>query len=42
MILVTGYYSRAKEAEALGKRLFKPLRADHIEAEIRAVLRETD
>jgi two-component system, cell cycle response regulator CpdR len=41
VILVTGYYSRAREAETVGKLLFKPLRADHIEAEIRAVLRET-
>lgn len=34
VILATGYYSRAEEARSVGKLLFKPLRADEIEAEI--------
>ena len=34
VILATAYYSRAEEAKSLGKLLFKPLRADEIEAEI--------
>ena len=35
VMLATGYFSRAKEAESVAKLLFKPLRADQIEAEIR-------
>ncbi len=43
IILATGYLSRAKEAMSVGKLLFKPLRADDIEAEIREGERpETD
>ncbi len=38
VIMETGYASRAKEAASLGKLLFKPLRADQIEAEIRRML----
>ena len=34
IILATGYYSRAEEARSVGKLLFKPLRADEVEAEI--------
>jgi two-component system, cell cycle response regulator CpdR len=34
VILATAYYSRAEEAKSVGKLLFKPLRADEIEAEI--------
>jgi DNA-binding NtrC family response regulator len=32
VIFATGYFSRAASAEAIGKLLFKPLRADEIEA----------
>jgi two-component SAPR family response regulator len=38
VLLETGYYSRAEEARSVGKLLFKPLRADQIEAEIRGLL----
>jgi two-component system cell cycle response regulator CpdR len=38
VMMATGYASRATEAAALGKLLYKPLRADRIEAEIRAML----
>jgi two-component system, cell cycle response regulator CpdR len=34
IILATGYYSCAAAARSVGKLLFKPLRADEIEAEI--------
>lgn len=38
VLLQTGYFSRAAEAKALGKLLFKPLRVDQIESEIRSLL----
>lgn len=38
IMFVTGYYSRAAEAERIGKLLFKPLRAKEIEAEMRELL----
>ena len=38
IMLATGYYSRAAEAKSVAKLLFKPLRADLIEAEIRNLL----
>jgi DNA-binding NtrC family response regulator len=38
VLLETGYYSRAEEARSVGKLVFKPLRADQIEAEIRGLL----
>ena len=38
VILATGYFSRAAEAEQVGKLLFKPLRAPQIEAEIREMM----
>lgn len=38
VMMATGYASKAKEAGSLGKLLFKPLRADQIEAEIRQLL----
>ena len=38
VMLATGYYSRAAEARSVAKLLFKPLRADLIEAEIRSLL----
>jgi DNA-binding NtrC family response regulator len=38
VMLETGYFSRAEEAKSVGKLLFKPLRADQIEAEIRNLL----
>lgn len=38
VLLQTGYFSRAAEAKALGKLVFKPLRVDQIESEIRSLL----
>jgi two-component system, cell cycle response regulator CpdR len=38
VMLATGYFSRAKEAESVAKLVFKPLRADQIEAEIRQLV----
>ncbi len=38
LIFMTGYYSRAAEAMQLGKLLFKPLRAEEIEAELEELL----
>ena len=38
IILATAYYSRAEEARSIGRLLFKPLRADQIETEIRDLL----
>ena len=38
VLMATGYASKAREAESLGKLLFKPLRADQIETEIRQLL----
>lgn len=38
VMLATGYFSRAKEAESVAKLLFKPLRADQIEAEVRQLV----
>jgi CheY-like chemotaxis protein len=38
VMLETAYFSRAAEASAIGKLLFKPLRADQIETEIRDLL----
>lgn len=40
VLLATGYFSRAHEARAVAKLLFKPLRADQIEAEIRELVRD--
>jgi DNA-binding NtrC family response regulator len=42
IILATGYLSRAAEARSVAKLLFKPLRADHIEAEIRNLLNDAN
>lgn len=41
VIMATGYASKAKEAELLGKLLYKPLRADQIEAEIRQLMADS-
>lgn len=38
VILMTGYISRATQAQAVGPLLFKPVRPHEIEAAIRAVL----
>jgi DNA-binding NtrC family response regulator len=38
ILLVTGYFSRAAEARSVATLLYKPLRADQIEAEIRNLL----
>ncbi len=38
VILTTGYLSRAAEGMSVAKLLFKPMRADQIEAEIRNLL----
>lgn len=38
VLLETGYFSRAAEAKSVGKLLFKPLRADQIESEIRTLV----
>ena len=38
LIRASGFGSRANEAASLGKLLYKPLRADQIEDEIRALL----
>jgi CheY-like chemotaxis protein len=38
VLFMTGHYSRAAEAESLGKLLFKPLRGAEIEAELRKLL----
>ena len=42
IILATGYLSRAAEARSVAKLLFKPLRADQIEIEIRNLLNEAN
>ena len=39
VMLMTGYYSRAAEAQKLGKLLFKPVRGDQLEAELRGLAR---
>ncbi len=39
VMMATAYASTAREASSLGKLLFKPLRADQIEAEIRQLLK---
>jgi two-component system, cell cycle response regulator CpdR len=38
VVFMTGYYSRAAEAESLGKLLFKPVRGAEIETELRNLL----
>ena len=38
IMFMTGYYSRAAEAEKLGKLLFKPVRGDRLEAELRELV----
>lgn len=38
-ILATGYLSKSEEAKPVAKLLFKPLRADEIETEIRTMLK---
>jgi DNA-binding NtrC family response regulator len=38
VLLETGYFSRAAEAKSVATLLFKPLRADQIEVEIRNLL----
>ena len=38
VLLQTGYFSRAEEAKSVGKLVFKPLRVDQIESEIRTLL----
>lgn len=38
VLLATGYLSRAQEAQSVAKLLYKPLRPDQIETEIRALL----
>lgn len=38
VLLQTGYFSRAAEAKSVGKLVFKPLRVDQIEGEIRSLL----
>jgi YesN/AraC family two-component response regulator len=39
VMFATGYYSRAKEASELGPLLYKPMRAQEIEAELDRFLR---
>ena len=39
VLLETGYFSRAAEAKSVGKLVFKPLRVDQIEDEIRRLQR---
>jgi two-component system, cell cycle response regulator CpdR len=41
VIFMTGYLSRAAEAESLGKLLFKPVRDVEIETELRSLLADT-
>jgi two-component system, cell cycle response regulator CpdR len=38
VVFMTGYYSRAAEAESLGKLLFKPVMGAEIETELRNLL----
>jgi two-component system, cell cycle response regulator CpdR len=38
VVFMTGYYSRAAEAERLGKLLFKPVRGAEMETELRKLL----
>jgi CheY-like chemotaxis protein len=38
VVFITGYISRAAEAESLGKLLFKPVRGREIETELRKLL----
>ena len=38
VMFITGYYSRAAEAQRLGKLLFKPMRGADIETELRKLL----
>jgi DNA-binding NtrC family response regulator len=38
IMFATGYFSRAASAEQLGKLLFKPLRADEVQAALNEVL----
>ena len=38
VLLETGYFSRATEARSVGSLVFKPLRVDQIESEIRSLL----
>jgi len=38
IVFATAYFSRAASAEQLGKLLFKPLRAEEIQAALHAVL----
>lgn len=38
ILFMTGYYSRVRDAEGLGKVLFKPVRGAEIEAELRNLL----
>jgi CheY-like chemotaxis protein len=38
IMFATGYFSRAAAAERLGKLLFKPLRAEEVEAALKDVL----
>ena len=40
VVLMTGYLSRAEEAERVGTLLFKPVRPDEIENAIRKALQE--
>jgi DNA-binding NtrC family response regulator len=39
VMFMTGYYSRAMEAVQIGRLLFKPLRGDEIEQNLRELLR---
>jgi two-component system, cell cycle response regulator CpdR len=38
IMFITGYYSRAAEAERLGRLLFKPIRGAEVERELGALL----
>jgi CheY-like chemotaxis protein len=40
VMFATGYFSRAASAEQVGKLLFKPLRAEEVEAALKDVLAE--
>jgi hypothetical protein len=40
-VFLTGYFSRAVEAESFGKLLFKPVRDVEIETEFRSLLAGT-
>jgi CheY-like chemotaxis protein len=42
VLFATGYFSRARSAQSLGRLLFKPVRADELEAALGEALGERD